>query len=993
MMVRVREMRMNPVVFMIVVVAVAVAGMTYAGHVDDASAKQLQVVTARGNVFSLVDAEVGWMNNNTGTTITTTIINNNNIVSGNATGSVGLGYLPHIILHQPQDTITMWGNGTNIDFGFGHTHVREGVLKVGSITDMNGRSFTMMLPSMSGEYDLLGDDRLQATNKLSGYGSDWNNKDGWMELSGGPNSEDPGTSVVRLQDHYIANNPVNITGYASENATVRIVSSPNDLTRLSIEKNGFAQEVVPIDSRFDNHKVLVGTQYSSSSRLISSDIAVDLLECRAGKTDGATRGFRCHNFAYPSHPAVAHTDFHAKDCSGAVELDRRVRVGSNYIYVAEDVYAKYTRGAFLYHSTNAPDYQVTSSAKSMNSLPDIECGPKVDGYHHVSKISQNKTTDRGGTYLFDSNGNTDGTREYGQFLEQIYGNLTLNTSDHDVHFEGTGMFEETVDLKSTTTTVNKVTVNWSISPTSGSNYAYFVLESPDGQRDVLCSFVCRSSEYVATFDNADIAGDWKLYGKKTSLFGSVTVRDWSLTIGTVDYPVESMSYRPSSYTTYTLGATYAVPDNGPQPAYGGDLYLVATGMDHTDKLVMIRATGEEFEQPLVINGLPPYAPYQVFDGDALLATSAADEHGTLSIPYGEFGTTLTGPIKFQYWPDSLIYSGNAHYYGRGILIDQLNYESMSFPWDANDPLLYVATAYMQLTFPIDSVKVDSVGLQGIHGNTDFPYLDGTYNSGDKLSVPLVPGSHHVYLAINGEDVLMSLADIRQAPQSRVLDGSSSSGPGHASVTLGTITTYAPDGGKVILVDVFTDYSAYALVSGRASGSIYPDAFEPWEEACAKKHGHYAVWCRGALASFRADALQDFQDAVDAHVGPSLSSARGEMEWSAIAYNDGRYVSAQNGTVYPDGNRNVLGSDLVWLTYDGEISRSLIVNVEEGGMVEMEIRLLGTVDIRSCTDRTFSASSSGYGSNLPNMSREIGTITCGVDGSIYMNTSPGYLIVR
>ena len=61
---------------------------------------------------------------------------------------------------------------------------------------------------------------------------------------------------------------------------------------------------------------------------MDQDITVDLLECVPGRSDSyAYRGFRCHNFAYPSYPAVLHTDFYAKDCIDPIET-RQANLGS-----------------------------------------------------------------------------------------------------------------------------------------------------------------------------------------------------------------------------------------------------------------------------------------------------------------------------------------------------------------------------------------------------------------------------------------------------------------------------------------------------------------------------------------------------------------------------------------------------------------------------------------------------------------------------------------
>lgn len=97
-----------------IVTAVALLGvcaMAAVGTTEDALAKQLQVVTARGNVFSLVDSEVGWMNGGNGNTTiiidnsTHTVINN----TGSGTGAGALGTSGRVV-SIPYDGLLLYGD-------------------------------------------------------------------------------------------------------------------------------------------------------------------------------------------------------------------------------------------------------------------------------------------------------------------------------------------------------------------------------------------------------------------------------------------------------------------------------------------------------------------------------------------------------------------------------------------------------------------------------------------------------------------------------------------------------------------------------------------------------------------------------------------------------------------------------------------------------------------------------------------------------------------
>ena len=315
--------------------------------------ERFQIVTARGKIFTLEESGSG--------NGTTTIINPTTIILQTQNGSgVGFGYLPQIVIHQPPSETIIWGNSTHSDGASTGPYMRVGEVDYAGMVKPNDNSVTIAMPSLSGEYSLSGT-QLQGVNELYGYGSDWQDEGGWLELSGGPNIGEPYTSVVRLQDHYITNNLINITGYASENATVRIVSSPNDLTRLTVENDGFAPEVLPIDSQLNYTKILFYGDTNRNSRTIQQPITHDLFECVPGRSDTYTqRGFRCHSFAYPSFPAEVYTDFYAKDCDDAVETESvRYRVSrNNYVtvHILGDVDAGYTRGSYNGSGVNSEDF-------------------------------------------------------------------------------------------------------------------------------------------------------------------------------------------------------------------------------------------------------------------------------------------------------------------------------------------------------------------------------------------------------------------------------------------------------------------------------------------------------------------------------------------------------------------------------------------------------------------------------------------------------------
>ena len=161
-------------------------------------------------------------------------------------------------------------------------------------------------------------------------------------------------------------------------------------------------------------------------------------------------------------------------------------------------------------------------------------------------------------------------------------------------------------------------------------------------------------------------------------------------------------------------------------------------MNAQGETVMVRATDQTSRSQLIIDNLPPYAPYTITDDGNILKMGMADSCGTIDIPYGEITAVLTGPVVLEYWPDSLTYAGSAHADGEGILFDPYNNAVVGFPWDPDDPLLYVSRAYVRMTIPVDGTSLDGVRLAGQDGrHARYPYLVGTYGAGDEIFVPVV----------------------------------------------------------------------------------------------------------------------------------------------------------------------------------------------------------------------------------------------------------------
>ena len=405
-------------------------------------------------------------------------------------------------------------------------------------------------------------------------------------------------------------------------------------------------------------------------------------------------------------------------------------------------------------------------------------------------------------YLF---GSDQGMRLSGDLLTEIHGNVTLNSGDHDVHFEGIGLFEEIVDLQKTGTTTTEVVVTLDASSAS-SRYSTYGLETPDGQQHQLCTAqYCRGGgTYTITVNSTEIAGDWKLYGSRYySIFGSTILYGWSLQFGSVTYETtfDPARYAPSMSSTIIDTIT---PNAVPHKRYAGDMYLMAIDVKPTET-VMLRLTDYTSPSFLSISNLPAYAPYEITYGDYILQDGMTDRSGRIDIGYEDVAFELTEPITFTYWPNSLTYVGNHHANGKSILFDTYNDRVISFPWDPADLLLYVAKAYVRMTIPVDDMSFDEIRLYNKAGqHVSYSYLTGTYNAGDEVYIPIFLGSSEIHLKINGDWVRSYIKDVQQNTRALVFGGTGSIEGVELSETA---TIFATKPGEVL-----------AVVSATASGS-------------------------------------------------------------------------------------------------------------------------------------------------------------------------------
>ena len=117
-------------------------------------------------------------------------------------------------------------------------------------------------------------------------------------------------------------------------------------------------------------------------------------------------------------------------------------------------------------------------------------------------------------------------------------------------------------------------------------------------------------------------------------------------------------------------------------------------------------------------------------------------------------------LKLNVFRDALVFTNLSGM----TVIDHFNNAYFNVPSAVRDSVVYTTTKYVDMPIPLDDTEITSVGVGLLNcedGRLDLPYLAGTYNGGDNLLVPVIPGFDRVCYVINGDTFTLKYADIRQ----------------------------------------------------------------------------------------------------------------------------------------------------------------------------------------------------------------------------------------
>lgn len=137
-----------------------------------------------------------------------------------------------------------------------------------------------------------------------------------------------------------------------------------------------------------------------------------------------------------------------------------------------------------------------------------------------------------------------------------------------------------------------------------------------------------------------------------------------------------------------------------------------------------------------------------------------DEHGEIQIMNSSRFVGIND-LTLNVFHDSIVFRNLSGM----TVVDHFNNAHFNMASAKHDGTVYTTTKYVDLPIPLDDTEIDSVGV-GLNdckdSRLDLQYLAGTYNGGDNLMVPVIPGFDRVCYAIGDKTLTLKYSDIRQS---------------------------------------------------------------------------------------------------------------------------------------------------------------------------------------------------------------------------------------
>ena len=153
---------------------------------------------------------------------------------------------------------------------------------------------------------------------------------------------------------------------------------------------------------------------------------------------------------------------------------------------------------------------------------------------------------------------------------------------------------------------------------------------------------------------------------------------------------------------------------------------------------------------LHIDGIPANIPYRITDAGFVGVAGITSADGIIALSSSQIDSLDSNPGGILHlYPDSMSYRGPFS----TVAFDEANQQTIRI--ESDDDKVYMAHAWAQIPV-IGSVSVKNVNLDGV---TDLTYLNGDYQDGQYIRVPVIPGFKTIHLEVNNVKASLSYSDI------------------------------------------------------------------------------------------------------------------------------------------------------------------------------------------------------------------------------------------
>ena len=290
---------------------------------------------------------------------------------------------------------------------------------------------------------------------------------------------------------------------------------------------------------------------------------------------------------------------------------------------------------------------------------------------------------------------------------------------------------------------------------------------------------------------------------------STTPANISPTYSTTPLGTENFSFKLydtlPSYRHLVLQDTFEAQYTFPQ----GVSYLYVEPNGGTVTLKAEQHTNTPF---LKIVNVTPDTPYRVIKDGHTIAAGMSDHTGRILVgennndSYDGEGTTLAGGMLHLY-RDALTYRGHLE----TLVFDDMHRRVISLDTSKNE----IYTVHMYVRIPVTGTV--SITDTSLDGTQSIPYIDGDYNNGDSLNIPVLPGFDAVHMRINGIQASLRYAEILGSTGITIAESKTS------QITQNSVSSpirYAESAAGTLAFAIATaDGRLKAVISETISGSI------------------------------------------------------------------------------------------------------------------------------------------------------------------------------